>query len=87
MVQQSTRPSSTLEDPEWLGVPAALTQAALQTDAFKELVNKLSWALGSTYRTPYSGVRHPTRRLAIKMASYLVQSQGYPSKIAIDPVK
>lgn len=65
-----------------LGVPASETHAALQTDAFKELVNKLAWALGSTYRTTYSNLRSPTRQLAIKMAGYVTQSQGYPGKIA-----
>jgi len=68
---------------DMLGVPASMTHVALQTDAFKELINKLACALGSTYRTNYSNTRPPTRQLAIKMAGYIVQGQGYPAKIAV----
>jgi len=75
-----TQPPGLRED--CLGVVASETHAALQTDAFKELVNKLSWALGSTYRQPYSGVRSPARQYAIKMAQAIMRDHGYPSKIA-----
>jgi len=68
-----------------LGLPAFETQALLQTDVFKELINKLAWALGSTYRTQYGNTRTPTRQLAIALASHLVRTQGYPSKIALEP--
>lgn len=70
-----------------LGVPAAFTHEALQTDAFKELINKLAWALGSTYRTPYNNTRTPTRQLASKIARHVLESQGYPVKIAREAAK
>ncbi len=66
-----------------LGVPASATHAALQTDSFKELINKLAWALGSTYRTPYNNTSTPTRKLATRIAKHVMSSQGYPLKIAI----
>lgn len=72
----------TADTPEPIGVPASETHLALQTDAFKELVNKLAWALGSTYRTSYNNTRSPTRQLAIKLAHNLVANEGYPRKIA-----
>lgn len=68
--------------PETLGIPAASTFPSLQSDAFKELINKLAWALGSTYRTRYSGTRSPTRVCALKMAQEVMRDQGYPRHIA-----
>jgi len=76
-------PSSVKDIPDILGVPAADTHAALQQDAFKELVNKLAWAIGSTYRTPFSNTRTATRQLACRIASRMIVQQGYPAKIAI----
>jgi len=66
-----------------LGAPASATHAALQTDAFKELINKLAWALGSTYRTPYNNTSTPTRKLATRIAKHVLSSQGYPLKIVV----
>ncbi len=69
-------------DPDPLGVPAYDTHEALQTDVFKELVNKLAWALGSTYRLPYANNRTDVRHLARRMASQMIIDHGYPSHIA-----
>jgi len=74
------------DEVEVLGVPACNTHEALQTDAFKELINKVAWALGSTYRTPYNNTRSPTRQLAAKIARHVLETQGYPGKIErVDP--
>jgi len=70
-----------VDEVEVLGVPASRTHEALQTDAFKELINKVAWALGSTYRTPYNNTRSPTRQLASKIARHVLETQGYPGKI------
>lgn len=72
-------------DPSGLGVPAAITHLALQTDAFKELVNKFAWVLGSTYRVPYGNTSAPARVAAVALARRVVREQGYPSKIALPP--
>lgn len=69
-----------LQDP--LGVHVSQTLEALQTDCFKELVNKLAWALGSTYRTPFGNTRTATRILARQMATQVITNEGYPAKIA-----
>jgi len=61
-----------------LGIPGRETLVAFQTEVFKELINKLSWALGSTYRRPYSNQRTDVRQLAIAMAKHIVDKQGYP---------
>ena len=66
-----------------LGIAVAFTHPQLQTDVFKELCNKLSWVLGSTYRKPYSGVRSIARQYAIEMATVVIQEHGYPMKIGI----
>lgn len=84
MVQKSL-PIPPPPDPRpHLGVPVGLTHPALQTDVFKELVNKFSWALGSTYRTPYGNTRTLTRQLALAMATHFLATQGYPAQIAIE---
>jgi len=64
--------------PGLLGIPGKDTLVAFQTEVFKELINKLSWALGSTYRRPYSNQRTEVRQLAIAIAKHLVATQGYP---------
>jgi len=68
---------------EMLGINVAFTHPQLQTDCFKELINKLSWVLGSTYRKPYSGVRSMARLYALEMAQVVIQEHGYPMKIGI----
>lgn len=66
------------ERPERLGVPSSETVIGFQTEVFKELINKFAWALGSTYRAPYSNQRSPARQLAIAIAKHVVDIQGYP---------
>lgn len=72
------KPSS---DP--LGLPPEATQPLLQQDAFKELINKLAWCLGSTYRTPYSNKRSATREYATLLAQMILYDQGYPKQLQI----
>jgi len=67
---------------EPLGIPPQDTVSKLQTDAFQELVNKLAWVIGSTYRVPYSSNKTRARSQAIKFATALLRSDGYPEKIA-----
>jgi len=81
VVQLKKAVNGPAEAPEVLGVPADRTHEALQTDAFKELINKVAWALGSTYRTPYNNTRSPTRQLAVQVARMILKTQGYPRKI------
>lgn len=66
------------EGPEPLGVPAPTTIVGFQTEVFKELINKFAWALGSTYRLPYSNQGTKARRLATLIAKHVVEKQGYP---------
>jgi len=70
------------QSPSPLGVNASATHEALQADCYKELINKLAWAIGSTFRTPFSNSRTPTRQLARKLASTLIVEHGYPERIA-----
>lgn len=61
-----------------LGIPGKDTLVAFQTEVFKELINKLAWALGSTYRQPYGNLKTDTRQLAIAIAKHVIDKQGYP---------
>lgn len=62
-----------------LGVPSGNLEPAARHDCLKELVNKLSWALGSTYRLPYTNRRSNVRQLAITLAVDVLDSQGFPT--------
>ena len=64
-----------------LGIPAFEAQPLLQSAAFKELVNKLAWCLGSSYRVPYTNVRTLARQWALELASRTITEHGYPSMI------
>lgn len=81
MTTRKTAPPGPTDQEELLGIPAGSTQVALQTDMFKELVNKLSWAIGSTYRRSYANNRQRTRQLSIKIATRLIDQEGYPQQI------
>ena len=62
--------------------PPLDTHLALQTDCAKELVNKIAWVLGSTYRVPYANMRTEARQYAWRIVKKVIEDQGYPSKIA-----
>jgi len=81
-VPETTHSRALSTPKQLLGIPPHETQVTLQQDAFKELVNKLAWALGSTYRVPYANTRTAARQYAISMAGRVVEIQGYPSNIA-----
>jgi len=65
-----------------LGVPPLETHLALQTDVAKELVNKIAWVLGSTYRVPYANMRTDARQYAWRIVKKVIEDHGYPSKIS-----
>lgn len=70
--------------PSSFGIPASQTHPALQTDAYKEIVNKIAWCLGSVYRVPYAGKRTAVRIYAERIAQAVVRDHGYPVKIKRD---
>lgn len=70
-----------IPDHEPIGIPAEATHPALQTDSFKELVNKLAWALGTAYREPYRNARVGVRLMAVALASAVIHSDGYPKHL------
>jgi len=49
-----------------------------QNECFKELATKLAWALGSTYKVPYTNHKTSARSLAVRMAHHLLDTQGFP---------
>jgi len=64
------------------GIPVEEAVVALQTDAYKELINKLAWVIGSFYRVSYSSSRLPPRQYAVRVAKAILSTHGYPRKIA-----
>jgi len=65
-----------------LGVPPGDTYSELQHVCFKELVNKIAWAVGSTYGRPYHNTRTSARLAAIEAAKAVVAEHGYPRNIS-----
>jgi len=65
-----------------LGIAPNSSDQQGQSDVFKELVNKLSWALGSVYRLPYSSSRNDVRVKAVGLASMVLHHEGYPVNIS-----
>ncbi len=61
-----------------LGQLSSSTPFDAQTDVFKELVNKLAWVVGSTYKKPYGNLKTSARQYAIVMAQAIVRDHGYP---------
>ncbi len=92
MIYQKQLPSSTgprpHRTPERVGasssmeaIPAYDTDPEKQSEAFKELVNKLAWALGSTYRVPYGNTWTGARQNAVELAKSVITDHGYPRSI------
>ncbi len=83
------RPRPTSASDVALGLLPQETQAGLQQDMVKELVNKLAWVLGSTYRVPYSNQKSTARSYAWRIAKSVLRDHGYPSKISLlaDPIE
>ena len=63
------------------GIPVEETQVAQQMEVYKELVNKLAWALGSTYGRPYANRTMAARQLAMSVAQRVVDEVGWPRGI------
>jgi len=67
---------------EALGIDPSEAQLALQQDMCKEMVNKIAWVLGSTYRRSYSNMRTPARMYAWRIVKQVIKDHGYPDKIS-----
>ena len=73
-------PRPTASEP--FGISAYEAHSQLQTDSYQEIVNKIAWVLGSTFRVQYSNRRSPARLYAQRIATAIVKAHGYPSKIS-----
>ena len=65
-------------DPFGSSVVSTAANAQAQSDAFKELINKLSWAIGSTYKKRYSGKSCEVTDYARMCAHAILRDHGYP---------
>jgi len=61
------------------GSAASTVSAQIQKDVFKELINKLSWTLGSVYKKRYSGKQSPVAGYARMCAHAILRDHGYPT--------
>jgi len=64
-----------------IGIPTGDTIPAMQTEFWKELVNKLAWALGTSYRVSYSSPRAEPRSTALILAQQVLSQHGYGSHL------
>lgn len=61
-----------------LGIPVSCADPGLAADFYKELTNKLSWAIGSAYKRSYHSKKGPVRDFAWQLTKRIVQMQGLP---------
>jgi len=61
------------------GVAGATVGPQVQSDVFKELINKLSWSIGSTYKKRYSGKMCEVTDYARMCAHAILRDHGYPA--------
>jgi len=73
--------SNTLQDLP-LGIPPADTQDALKADHYKELINKVAWALGTAYGCGYSSINQPSRKYAQRIVGAIIRDHGFPRSLA-----
>ena len=64
-----------------IGISVGDSHPALTTDVYKELINKIAWAIGSVYRVPYRNKTEPARELAQEFANQMIEAAGYPKHI------
>jgi len=65
-----------------LGIPQGETQDALKADHYKELINKIAWALGSAYDCSYTNIQQPARKYAQVIVGAIIRDHGFPRKAA-----
>jgi len=62
------------------GSPPGDVSAIIQSDVFKALINKISWAIGSTYKKRYSGKNTDVTNYARMCAHAIIRDHGYPQE-------
>ncbi len=65
-----------------LGIPASETALGQQSDFFKELVNKMAWVLGTSYRCSYQRLDTESRLTALALANRVLSAHGYGAHLA-----
>lgn len=65
-----------------LGVSVSEVSPSVVLDVFRELTNKIAWAVGTTYQRPYNNRRCPAREMAWTVAKHIVEQHGYPANLA-----
>jgi len=63
------------------GIPTGDAQEDLRADVYKELINKIAWALGSTYRVNYSNSQQAARKYANRVVGRIISDHGFPHSI------
>lgn len=66
-------------DPLGIGVRQVLPEDTAHV--YKELTNKISWALGSTYRNQYHGKTSKVRLAAWELVKKIIRDHGYPKHL------
>ena len=70
-----------MSDTTEMGISVEDSHPALTTDIYKELINKIAWAIGSVYRVPYRNQTEPARNLSKEFANQVIEAVGYPKHI------
>lgn len=61
-----------------MGIPSTDIDPRAHGSVWRELLNKMSWTIGSVYGVPYSRTDSEPRQQALVLARLLLADQGYP---------
>ncbi len=68
-------------DKKSLGIPDADLDVGRHGGVWRELLNKLSWVIGTVYDVPYSSTNCRARETALVLARLLRETEGYPESM------
>lgn len=63
---------------EPMGISSEAIDPKSHGPVWRELLNKLSWTIGSVYGVPYSKTDSEPRKQSLVLARLLLEDQGYP---------
>jgi len=66
---------------EPLGISSEDIDITTHSRVWRELLNKMSWVIGTVYGVPYSSTTCSARGEALVLARLLLADQGYPKSM------
>lgn len=68
-------------DEKSLGIRSEDIDVAHHGGVWREILNKMSWVVGTVYGVPYSSTKCRARETALVLARLLREVEGYPASM------